>query len=234
MKLLFFLFFGFFPLATNANENNNYVLEVSSTEVAPFSYMKNGKISGININIIEQIEKIAHLNFHYTLYPHGRFLKNLENSHPDLMIVFKVSCEKYNTYEVRKKFFSGKPSIHLKKSIDPKKQDIRVARIIGTCIQLTNQNIKSDHLIDVVNMDQAFKMLNAGRLDGVCGNDPVIQYNMNRYKELKNNMKLYLTQPETDNYDAVLCLKKSLPPAIKKKINDAAEKVVLPNFANFF
>lgn len=232
MRLLIIFFFINLSIAHAAPAaKDSPTIQVDLSDVPPFSYIENGKIKGINVDIAKQLEKKSKLKFQYNIYPHGRMLKVLKSKHSDVIISFRIMCEKNkDSYEVQTKLFSLMPIILLKKSVDPKKQDIRVGRLIGTCQDLSDTNVKKELLVNIASLDLAFKMLKAKRLDGVCANAPVLKYNLQHYKEFKNELTVYRVQADTAGFDAVICRKKSLPTTVKKKLERAAKEIVLPNF----
>lgn len=203
-------------------------LQISTSEVAPFLYSEKGKMLGYNAEILNQLESHSGLKFNYTILPHARLTKMLENSDPDLVIFFKNTCDKYaDTYEVQMKLYSVLPSIFIKSGIDPTKQPVRLGRINGTCSRLAEANFKKDMIFDLSTIDQAIAMLNSGRLEAVCALGPVMNYNI---KKNKNEPKLviYKTESYSELNDAVICRKKSLSLEIKKKLEGAAKKLIIP------
>lgn len=233
MKLYSFLSLLCLLNNIHAAEKQKADIQVGMSDVPPISYMEDGVLKGYNIDILKQLESKSNLKFNYTLYPHARITKLLSDENPDLIITFTVICKRYPQYEFQKKLYSLKPSILLKKNIDPKKQDIRIGKVIGTCNELAEKNAKHDSIVDVTSMDQTFKMLKANRLDGICGNEAVLNYNLNNNKEFINQLVRYKTQGETTDFDAVICRKKNLPLTIKKKLDEAAAKIVIPRLKNF-
>jgi ABC-type amino acid transport substrate-binding protein len=223
--------FLFALLIPRAFSQENSPIEVGLSDIAPISYMKNGKLAGINIDILEQVKKSSNLNFDYQLYPHARLKKILDNGTPDLLIIFRPSCAKNNhLYEIQKTLYTIRPAILLRKDIDPKKPNLRISRVIGMCQELSARYVKKENIVDVANMDQAFRMLQAGKLDGICGNGPIVNYNMQNYPSLKKKLFVYRTMPATTSYDAVICRKKTLSLSVKKKLDEATKNIVVPTF----
>lgn len=223
LELLILLFL--IPSFATAEINE---LQISTSEVAPFFYSKNGKMLGYHVEILNQLENLSGLKFKYTIVPHARLTNMLENSNPDLVIFFKNTCEKYaDTYEVQTKLYSVLPSIFIKSGIEPTKQAIRLGRINGTCSRLAQTFVKKDMILDLSSIDQAIAMLKSGRLDGVCSLPPVLNYSI-KESNFKRELVLYKTESYSDLNDAVICRKKSLPLRIKKKLEMAAKKLKIP------
>lgn len=72
-------------------------------------------------------------------------------------------------------------------------------------------------------------MLEAERIDGVCGVGAVVDFSLGHFKDLQDKLAIYKSQPASSDYDSVLCVKKSLPIELKRKLELAARKVILPN-----
>ncbi|MBY0414444.1 MAG: transporter substrate-binding domain-containing protein [Bdellovibrionales bacterium] len=231
-----FLTILFLFQSLNASGNISTSIEVSISDVPPISYLKEGNLVGINIDILKQLEKKSNIEFNLTLYPHARLKKSLDSAQPDMLIVYRAVCEKYNeTYEVKEiPNYVYPPYIYLLKTFQVKSHTARVARMIGTCSALRKEFIvKEENIIEVASMEQAFKMIEASRIDGICGNDPVFQYNLAQYKKLKNKFINYRKVGDSNDYHGVVCLKKTLPLSVKNKLEKAAKNLVVPNFHNF-
>jgi ABC-type amino acid transport substrate-binding protein len=217
-----------------SNWESSHTLQVIVSDVPPLSYLAEGKLTGFNVDILKQIEKESHLKMNFSLYPHARIHKSLESGEPDFTIILKKICDSYkNTYEYYEPFYNLRPSILLKRTVDPMKKDIRIGRGRGMCTNLSLNFVKKEMVVEVSNLDQAFKMLQVDRLDGVCGIEPVIKYNLKQNKFLNEELVLYKTQERISDFDTVICAKKSLPIKIRKLLQSAARKVIVPDFNKF-
>lgn len=203
------------------------VLEVGLSEVGPLAYKEDGKIKGINYDILTQLEKESGLKFNYVLYPHARLIHSIENTKADLSIFFSVNCEKYaSTYEIQTRLHKAHLGLYLKNGVTLKKPHLQIGLIRGTCSRLASQYLKPEMIFEVSSMDQAIDMLKAGHLDGVCGVKAVVDYSCNRNK--KSKIQLTLAQTDSIPMEAVICRKKSLSADIKKKLDEAATKLKIP------
>ena len=197
-------------------------LNLELSDLAPYSYLSDGKLAGINAEYINHLEKSSDLKFNVEFYPHARLIKRLETGSAEAMLIFRVLCEKFPTqYESLIPVYSITPSIYLRTSSTTNKSDIRIVRIRGTCTQLLNDYVKKENIEEVVNMELGFRMLNAGRVDGVCGNSPLIRY-FNRNHQTP--LEIYKTQKKLPDFQAVICVKKSLPAVIKTQLLQGAKK----------
>lgn len=202
-------------------------LEVGLSEVGPLAYMEDGKIKGINYDILSQLEKESGIKFNYTLIPHARLIHSIENTRSDLSIFFSTNCERYAaTYEVQAKLHEAHLGIYLKDGITLEKPHLQIGLIRGTCQRLSSQYLKPEGIFEVATMDQAIKMLQAGHLDGVCGIKAVVDYSVSKAKKLKH--RLVLVQKDSAPMTAVICRKKTLSAEIKKKLDDAGKKINIP------
>jgi hypothetical protein len=221
-RLVFLLAFGF-SLVARSGETP---LQVGLSEVEPFAYSKEGAIHGIHYDILMQLSQKAHLKFNYTLYPHLRLVNMLESLNLDLTILFSKTCEANKSYEIQSTIYSIKPALFLKRSVSLSKKNLHVGIIRGTCVTFGKKVLKPEMIDDISDMSQGIKMINAGRLDGVCGLPPVVEAALKRNDPLKE--KLYVVLTESLPYDAVLCRKKTLPVSVKRKLECAASKLVIP------
>jgi ABC-type amino acid transport substrate-binding protein len=216
-------------LSLSLNGRADSVLHVGLSDVPPFSYKENDEIKGINYDILKQIEKKSGQKFQYDLYPHARLSNLLENENPDLLIMFANNCTRHSHYESSYRFYTIYPAIFIKKSFkNADKTNMRMARLIGTCSELSNQFVKKELISNVESMEQALEMLRNDRVDSVCGMESVINYSKSRLKDFKEILVPYKTQSETHDFDAVLCLKKSLSPKLKKKLEEASKRIRIP------
>lgn len=220
--------------SNEASAHSHVTLQVGLSDVAPISFIKDGKISGINYDITKQIEKNSGLKFNYTLYPHARIKKVLETPGPDFVLVFKGVCSKYsNHYEMSKDLYPMQIQMHLNKSIDPVKTDIRIARIRGTCVDLSTAHVKRELILDVDDLNQAINMLKVKRIDGVCGTDLVIAHHLKAHPEIKEQLYVYKTQLKDDRLESVMCMKKNLSDIVKKKLHKATENLKIPLYDKY-
>ncbi len=222
-KKLFLLFlFSFSALAKNPPE-----IEIAMSDVKPVSYLEDGSFKGVNYDILKQIENLSKLKFNYNLYPHSRLLTKLPEVNPDMTILFQNACQKHQEqYEVAAPLYISTPTIFLKKDVRPSR-NLRIGRIAGTCTLIMNQHIEKEFQLDVATLDQALEMLNKNRLDGICGVPLVLKYSLTN-AHLKNTLVAYKSESNTHNFTAVVCLKKSLPEDLKKKIKAAINQVKIP------
>ncbi|WP_374078567.1 substrate-binding periplasmic protein [Bdellovibrio bacteriovorus] len=209
-----------FPIATLASSPP---LLVGFSEVGPFAYMENGKLVGINHDILSRLAEESGLTFKYSLYPHARMINSLEASSSDLAVNFSVTCQKYpKNYEIQNILYSVRSTLYLKSSVDMQKMNPRIGRLRGTCTELISKYVKPEMLTEVSSMEQALEMLTSNRLQGVCGLSSVIKFYA---QKIGFQEKLVVYQTSTRPLDAVICRKKSLPEGVKKKLEDAAKKL---------
>ena len=225
MKVLLVINLLLFPLlasAIDATQSGAKNLNFDLSDIAPYNFLENGKLVGINAEYIHHLEKNSGLKFNLQFFPHARMIKRLETESTDAMLIFRTICNKFPvSYEPLISLNTIVPSIYVKKFTSTNMSDIRIARVRGTCTQLAKDYIKKNNIEEVGNMRLAFRMLNAGRIDGVCGNPPLIRYyNVNPHIELS----IYKTQKKLPDFQAVVCVKKSLSPAIKAQLLDGATK----------
>ena len=219
-KKLFLLFlFSFSALAKTPAE-----LEIAMSDVKPVSYLEEGSFKGINYDILKQIENHSKLKFNYNLYPHSRLLTKLPEVNPAMTILFKNACLKHHgQYEVAAPLYVSTPTIFLKKDVRPSR-NLRIGRIAGTCTLIMNQHIEKEFHLDVATLDQALEMLNKNRLDGICGVPLVLKYSLTNAR-LNSSLVAYKSESNTQDFTAVVCLKKSLTAHLKKKIRAAINKI---------
>lgn len=198
-------------------------LQVGLSDVGPYAYREHGEIKGVNYDLLTQLSQDSGLNFKYELYPHARLVNAIETSSMDLAIFFSVSCLKNSKhYEIQEKLYEATPTIFVKSSVDTKQKDLRIGRLRGTCSELVKQYVKPEMLTEVNSMEQALEMLKTGRLQGICGLLPVINFYKERIKYQEKLVPLHITQQPLE---AVICRKKSLSESIKKKLEAAAKKL---------
>lgn len=231
MKFLAILFLF---QALNASANNSKTIDVGLSDVPPYSYMRDGSIRGMHVDILKQIEKESGLNFNISLLPHARSKKGLETGSTDMLFVFRIVCEKYNQYEVIPiNSYLLPPLIYLNESANPKKKNLKIARVIGTCLGLNKHGIDSTNIVEVASLDQGFKMIHANRIDGVCGNRPAVEFSINENKKFMKPLVVYKEAGKPEDYRGVVCLRKTLSPEIKNKIERAVQKITMPDFKKF-
>jgi len=219
--LLFITFFSFFEHAQAQK------LEVALSDIGPLSYVEDGKFKGINYDFFTQIEKESGLQFKYVMYPHARLVHSIEKTQADLAIFFSMNCLKYaSTYEIHSKVHQVHLGLYLKDSATLTKPHLQIGLVRGTCSRLAKASLKPNMIFEVASMDQALKMINAGHLDGVCGLKAVIDFSVGKIKNFKQT--LTLAQADSSPMEAVICRKKSLPPEIKKKLDEATKKLKAP------
>ncbi|MFA6237918.1 MAG: transporter substrate-binding domain-containing protein [Bacteriovorax sp.] len=205
-------------------------IKIATSNVAPFASLDNGELKGIYIDLFRHLEKESGLKFKIDLYPHARLVLALEEESPDLLIIFKPICNKYQEYEVQgKALHSLRPSIYLKKSVDQSRQNFRIGKLTGTCTELIKNYVKKEFAFDVSTMDQAIEMLKSDRIDGICGLSLVVNHSISKNKAFKEKLVVYKTVPEGNKYDAVLCRKKNLSPRTKRKLEDGLKKIKYPD-----
>lgn len=213
-----------FSLASHAQETS---LDVGLSEVGPLAYKEDGKIKGINYDILTQLEKESGIKFNYVLYPHARLVHSIEKTQSDLSIFFAPNCLKYaDTYEVQTSLHKAHLGLYLKDSVTLTKPHLQIGLIRGTCNRLSAEYLKPGMIFEVSDMDQAMKMLKAGHLDGVCGIKAVIDFSLG--KASKAVPKLTLAQLDSMPMEAVICRKKSLSAGVKKKLDEAMKKIKVP------
>lgn len=201
-------------------------LKIALSDVTPFAYIENGELKGIHIDFFRQLEKESGLNFNFLMYPHARLVLALEEESPDLLIIFRPTCDKFHDYEIQgKKLYTSKPSIFLKKNGDHSKANLRIGKLIGTCTELVSSYVKKEFAFDVSSMDQAVEMLRSDRLDGICGLPTVINYSINKNKAFKKKLAVYKSVIDSNKYDAVICRKKNLNPDIKRKLEEGLKRI---------
>ncbi|MDG0817660.1 substrate-binding periplasmic protein [Bdellovibrio svalbardensis] len=215
----------FFSLNTLAHAAE-VPLKIAMSDVGPFSYSVDGKLHGLNYDILKDISKHSGIKFSFHLYPHIRLVNSLSNIKPDLAIVFEDSCLKYKSeYEVQTKLYTSKPTLFLTKSANTDLSKLRIGLIRGTCVDLSTKYLKHELVMDIADMGQAMEMLKGGRIDGVCGLPLVVKFNLE-----KVNYPSTLLKSHTDSkiLQAVLCRKRELPENTKRKLELAVKEIKIP------
>lgn len=200
-------------------------LQIAMSDVEPISYSDNGHFKGLNYDILSSLEKESGLKFNYRLLPHARLVNLLPIENPDISIVFAVVCNKFpNEYETQSVLYRMKPTIYLKNGTTPSK-DLRVGRVRGTCSDLMKENVKPENVIEVTDIHQAISMLQLGRIEGICAVDALMNYSLKRHPGFKEKLTVFKAQNHVDDFDAVICRKKSLPADVKTKLEKGAKKL---------
>jgi ABC-type amino acid transport substrate-binding protein len=203
-------------------------LQVALSDVGPFAYKESGSIRGINYDILNELSKKSGLNFEYRLYPHVRLKNALPNVSPDITILFSAACKKFSdAYEIQSKLYTAKPTLFLKNSVNLQDDRIRVGLVRGTCSDLSKRYFKPQMITDISDMTQAIDMMASGRLEGVCGLAPVVRFGLERKKTFTE--KIVSSHTDSEVLEAVICRKKNLSPEIKKKLDEAAKNIKIPN-----
>lgn len=228
MGALFKLLLCIQAFATPAHSEPSTTLEIAlSADVAPFSYMENGTLHGINYEILNQLSQITGMKFTYKLYPHIRLQNSLSKINPDMTIFFSVSCDKYSDlYEKKESLYTAKPTLYLKESVSYDKEKIRVGMLRGACTDLSTKYLKRELITDVTDTSQVIEMLYTGRLDGICGLPAMVNYLL---KQRKHSVKLIPHKTDSQTLEAVICRKKNLSPELKKKLDEAFKSVKIPS-----
>lgn len=156
----------------------------------------------------------------------------MESQKPDLIINFNANCLKYpEEYEIFRKLYEIKPMIFVKKSKVHLKDNIRTGRIIETCNKLLARTLRSDMVMNVSSMGQAIEMLRQNKLEAVCGLDTVVNYYVEKNNKFHEKLVVYKKMDESEpGFEAVICSKKSIPSEIKKKLELASPKIIIPVF----
>ncbi|MBC7715003.1 MAG: transporter substrate-binding domain-containing protein [Rhizobacter sp.] len=204
-------------------------LHIVTFDIAPFSYFENNELKGYNIDILKQLEKSSGLKFNYEVLPYERLKLFLKRGTPDLLINLRALCLKNSkAYEVQEKLYETVPAIFVKKGTQPTRGNIRVGRLLGTCGLVSKKYLKNANIVDLPSLDQAVEMLVDKKIDSICGLGPVVNYSLQKRK-FSEPMVIYKSQTNDDHmFDAVLCRKKSLSPAIKKQLEQAARGIKIP------
>lgn len=84
---IFLIILTFLSSTAFAEQSKTTVLNVALSNVPPISFMRQGEVTGINVEIINQIAKDLNLELSFKLFPHARMLKILEADLPDLSIL---------------------------------------------------------------------------------------------------------------------------------------------------
>lgn len=199
------------------------VLNMDLSNFPPYTTMTHGKLTGINAEYITSLEKTSGMEFRYELYPHARMRKRLETGSAEAMLIFRSICDNFShNYESLISVYSILPSIYLLKKTDEIKNDIRIGRVRGTCTLLLKENMKEENIVELDNMELGFRMMKAGRMDGVCANAPLLKYHN---KQAKFEFKIFKTQKDSPDFKAVICVRKNLSTQIKKQLKEAGKKV---------
>lgn len=224
VKLTFYVLL--LSLKVYAGINRPAELKVAMSDIITLSYQEDGKFKGIHYNILTQLEKISGLKFNYILYPHARLAQKLSTEAPDITILMEGSCNKFSDdYEHYGPLYEASPTIFLKKGFNSKNKNMRIGRLRGTCTDLLAENVKVENAIDLTSMKQAMTMLEADRLDGVCGLDTIVRYSLKKYSSSKYEMVVFKKQPSSSQFRAVFCTKKNLPSDIKSKLKLGLKKI---------
>jgi ABC-type amino acid transport substrate-binding protein len=203
-------------------------IKVNASDVPPFGYAVNGVPTGINIDILNQLEHYSGIKFNINLYPHARVLFLLNNADPDLLIIFRNSCDKNSDkYEIQKHIYSLRPSLFFKKGVDTLSKNLAYGRLNGTCSAFAKELGIEKNITNLPSMDIAIEMLRTNRLDGICGIDQVVEYSAKK-DNFWNQIYLFKSAERTKDFDAVVCRKKSLPESVKKKLDEGMLKVKIP------
>lgn len=202
-------------------------LNIVLSDVAPFAFLENKEFKGYNVEVLRDIEKISGLKFNYYLFPHIRILNQQEKALMDLFIIHHKTCKGLGSdFEVQQKLYNLPPAILILKHVIPD-QKMRIGRLAGTCTELMSKHLRPEQIININNFEQAVEMIKQHRLEGVCGLNPVIRH------YLKNDFVVYKSEEHSQDYQAVICRKVNLSPALKDKLDRAGKKIkVSTHFLN--
>lgn len=94
--------------------------------------------------------------------------------------------------------------------------------------EIQKKHLKPQMVTDISDMTQGLNMLKAKRLDGLCGLQSVLNFNLEKEKNFLE--KLVVSEIEGPVLEAVLCRRKSLPEGVKKLRERSAKGIKpLPN-----
>lgn len=226
--LLVFAFISNPAKSFAANSDATKALETALSEVEPFAFKKKTVIQGINYDLLRQIESKAGLKFNYGLYPHFRLTTDLGGTRADVAIMFETTCQRQPTYEVQSILYSIKPTLYLKEPLNLKSKDLRVGLIRGTCTYVPKKVIPAEMVTEINDMSQGIDMIRAGRLDGVCGLKPVVEASLSHKHKLP--VKLVPHYLDEKMLRSVVCVKKTLPTAMKRKLELGVKDLKIPTF----
>lgn len=220
IKLFVLLCFYFVQLASAGS------LQVALSDVAPFAYMQNEKMIGYHMEIFAELEKLTGIKFHYSLLPHARINHFLEKDSMDLAITTRLICKKSSELFISSPgLYQNHPTVFINVAKKAEKKP-KIGRLISTCSAFASK-YRELEMVDLTTMQAAADLMKSGRLDGLCGLPPVINHYLKKNNSKIELIKLYTDQFESD-YEAVLCIKKSLDPLIIQKITSQLKNIRLP------
>jgi polar amino acid transport system substrate-binding protein len=219
-----------FVLLISFSTFSNQVTELTcyGTTFAPYSFVKKGVTSGINIEVITAISKQLNLSITFKTMPWQRLLQNIAADKIDCATAFFKTSTRVNNMNFMKEplsitdytLFIHKTNAHkYKKLIDFDGASIGVNRGFKTMPEFENAVQQYTlNKYEVGNEEQSFQMLSTFRLEGVLTDYKVGLFNL---KELGLRNIIALKPPLKSIPVFVVFSKKNKDNGLVKKFDQA-------------
>lgn len=190
LKRIFILYCAIFSMNANANET----IKIAISDFPPFEFIENGKIVGLDVEIVTEVLKNAGYNAEFISIPKWEeALKHTEDGKFDAIMSLKKSSERQRKLLYSSPIAYTQDYFFKKKSlkISPKNFDeiksLKVGIISDYFYGKSFDNAKFSNLHASSSADAELynlKQLNNGKLDLVACELSVCNFLINKYKDL--------------------------------------------------